>query len=347
MDGHAIIAEWRGLAGESEQGERLDKVLSAHIKTTSRARLQAIIRSGGVRVGGAVVTDPSRPVKAGEALEVAFPDAEPAAVSGEAIPLTIVHEDRHVIVIDKPAGLSVHPGPGHASGTLVNALIAHCGESLSGIGGVMRPGIVHRLDKDTTGLMVIAKHDAAHRTLAAQFADHGRTGALRREYLALVWGAPHPAVGRIETRMGRHPASRVKMAVLKSGGRIAITHYAIERMFGDPKPPQLRYSSRGVSAPLASLVRCRLETGRTHQVRVHMAHKGTPLIADPLYASGYSSRIRALPKMAQDAIMALDRQALHAAVLAFNHPETGKLLRFESPLPDDMKQVCQALETFR
>lgn len=345
MDKQPNIEAWHGIAGDGDEGQRLDKALSSQIKTMSRARLQAIIREGGVKVRGVAVTDPSRLLHAGDPLEVRIPELKPAKVEGEAIPLPVVYEDEHLIVIDKPAGMTVHPGAGHPSGTLVNALIAHCGDSLSGIGGVMRPGIVHRLDKDTSGLIVVAKSDAVHYILSAQFADHGRTGNLRREYLALVWGEPRPAAGRIETLIGRHSASRVKMAVLKAGGRIAITHYAVERTFGGPKRGDLRRAGSQEPKPVASLVRCRLETGRTHQVRVHMAHKGTPLIADPLYGTGYSSRIRALPETVAAAIIALNRQALHAAVLAFSHPATGKLMTFESELPGDMVKVSQALET--
>jgi 23S rRNA pseudouridine1911/1915/1917 synthase len=346
MDGDSKEAVWQGIAGEAQAGERLDKVLAGLISTMSRARLQAIIREGGVRLRGVAVCDPSVAVREGDDIEVAVPEAKPATVEGEDIPLRILHEDDHLIVIDKPAGLTVHPGAGNARGTLVNALIAHCGTSLSGIGGVMRPGIVHRLDKDTTGLMVIAKHDEAHRDLSRQFADHGRTGDLRREYIALVWGEPRPRAGRIETLIGRHPASRTKMAVVRSGGRVAITHYVVERTFGNPVTTARRKIKHGTSIPpLASVVRCRLETGRTHQVRVHLAFKGTPLIGDPLYGLGHTSRIRGLPGEVDEVIMKLGRQALHAVTLAFRHPVTGRVMTFESEIPEDMAKVCRVLET--
>jgi 23S rRNA pseudouridine1911/1915/1917 synthase len=334
------------VARPADHGQRLDKVLAAHIPSMSRARLQALIRDGRTAVGGRVATDPKTAVREGDELIVDIPEAKPSTLEGEAIPLDILYEDDSLLVIDKPAGLAVHPGAGHATGTLVHALIAHCGESLSGIGGVQRPGIVHRLDKDTSGVMVVAKTDRAHRGLAAQFADHGRSGDLRREYLALVWGEPHPRVGRIETQLARHPASRVKMAVVQSGGRHAITHYAVEAEFADPD--SLRDRKRTMKTgnrPLMSLVRCRLETGRTHQVRVHLAFKGTPLIGDPLYGQGQSSRIRALPERAKGAIMTLNRQALHAAVLAFRHPVTGRMMTFERGIPKDMRVIVSALET--
>ena len=209
----------------SDAGMRLDRFLASRIETLSRARLQDLIREGHVQLSGTPVQDPNRKVRAGDHFEVTLPEAAPYRVAGEEIALNVVYEDESLIVIDKPAGLVVHPGAGNPDGTLVNALIAHCGDSLSGIGGVARPGIVHRLDKDTSGLMVVAKTDAAHRGLAAQFADHGRTGDLRREYLALVWGEPRPRSGRIETQIARHSGSRVKMAVVPSGGRLAITSY--------------------------------------------------------------------------------------------------------------------------
>ncbi|MGH6802389.1 MAG: RluA family pseudouridine synthase, partial [Methyloceanibacter sp.] len=243
----------------------------------------------------------------------------------------VVYEDDTLIVIDKPAGFVVHPGAGHAAGTLVNALIAHCGMSLSGIGGVARPGIVHRLDKDTSGLMVVAKTDQAHRALAAQFADHGRTGELERGYLALVWGAPSRPYGTIDAAIGRHPTSRTKMAVLPAKGREAVTHWRVVETFGRK------------DAPIASLIECTLETGRTHQVRVHLAHIGHPLIGDPLYGQGFKSKLRKLPEPLRGKL-ALDRQALHAARLAFAHPVTGTLLKFNSPLPADLAEIVEAFK---
>ena len=245
----------------------------------------------------------------------------------------MVYEDDALIVIDKPAGLVVHPGAGHAAGTLVNALIAHCGTSLSGIGGVARPGIVHRLDKDTSGLMVVAKTDTAHRALAEQFADHGRSGELERGYLALVWGAPPRPHGTIDAAIGRHPTSRTKMAVLPSSkGRAAVTHWRVIETFGRAKEP------------VASLIACTLATGRTHQVRVHLAHIGHPLIGDPLYGPGFKSKLRKLPEPLHGKLESLDRQALHAAELAFVHPLTGRLLKFNSPLPADLSEIVRAFK---
>ncbi|HEU4518600.1 MAG TPA: RluA family pseudouridine synthase, partial [Microvirga sp.] len=255
----------------------------------------------------------------------------PAEPEAEAIALAVVYEDADLIVIDKPAGLVVHPAAGHESGTLVNALIAHCGESLSGIGGVKRPGIVHRLDKDTSGLLVVAKTDLAHQGLAAQFADHGRTGPLERAYRAVVWGVPARARGTIEAALGRSSHNREKIAVLApERGRFAITRYEVEEPLSPPDPA-------------ASLVRCELETGRTHQIRVHMAHLGHPLLGDALYGSGFRTKANRLSAAQQAALAALGRQALHAAVLGFEHPRSGQALRFESPLPADMATLVAAL----
>jgi 23S rRNA pseudouridine1911/1915/1917 synthase len=259
----------------------------------------------------------------------------PATLEGEQIPLDILYEDDALVVIDKPAGLVVHPGAGNPQGTLVNALIAHCGETLSGIGGVARPGIVHRLDKDTSGLMVVAKTDQAHRALAEQFADHGRTGQLERGYLALVWGAPSRPQGIIDAPIRRHPTSRTKMAVHPGKGREAVTHLRVLETFG---------RGEGREGPIASLVKCTLETGRTHQVRVHLAHIGHPLIGDPLYAQGFKSKLRKLPEPIREKISALDRQALHAAHLAFVHPVSGTLLEFNSALPADLAEIVEAFK---
>jgi 23S rRNA pseudouridine1911/1915/1917 synthase len=249
----------------------------------------------------------------------------------EPIPLSIVYEDDAIIVIDKPKGLVVHPAAGNWTGTLVNALIAHCGDSLSGIGGVRRPGIVHRLDKDTTGLLVVAKTDRAHRKLAAQFADHGRTGALERAYLAFVWGVPARPKGTIDKPIDRHPHARDKMAV-RPGGRTAITHWEVlERYAGADQ--------KGV----ASLVECRLETGRTHQIRVHLAAIGHPLLGDSVYGPGFKTKASQLPERARDALAALDRQALHAHILVLEHPVTGELLHFRSELPADLAALRCAM----
>jgi 23S rRNA pseudouridine1911/1915/1917 synthase len=246
----------------------------------------------------------------------------------EAIDLDIVYEDDDLIVIDKPAGLVVHPAAGHDSGTLVNALLAHCGDSLSGIGGVKRPGIVHRLDKETSGLMVVAKTDRAHQALSEQFASHGRDGRLEREYLAIVWRVPERRHGTIDAALARSSTNRQKIAVSRSGtARSAITHYDVEEQFGD----------------VAALIRCRLETGRTHQIRVHLAHIGHPVLGDPAYGKGFSASRSGLTEEARAALIALDRQALHAAVLGFDHPVTGKHLRFERAPPADMQRLLAAL----
>jgi 23S rRNA pseudouridine1911/1915/1917 synthase len=312
--------------------ERLDRVLARGLSDLSRSRLQVLVREGRVRVGGAVVRDPSAKVFEGARIAVEVPPPEPAEPQGEAIALGVVHEDGDLIVIDKPAGLVVHPAAGHESGTLVNALIAHCGESLSGIGGVRRPGIVHRLDKDTSGLLVVAKTDRAHQGLAAQFADHGRSGPLERAYLALVWGVPEPARGVIDRAIARSTQNREKMAVVRDGqGRHARTHYAVEEAFGPAKNP------------VASLVRCTLETGRTHQIRVHMAEIGHPLLGDAVYGAGYKTKVARLPPAAQEALAGLGRQALHAAVLGFEHPVTGERLRFTSDAPADLARLVEAL----
>jgi 23S rRNA pseudouridine1911/1915/1917 synthase len=313
-----------------EAGERLDRFLQRRFPHTSRARFQALIANGCVAVEGAAVHEARRKIKAGEHVSVRLPPAIAAEPAAEAIPLDIVYEDDALIVIDKPAGLVVHPAAGHESGTLVNALIAHCGESLSGIGGVRRPGIVHRLDKDTSGLLVVAKTDQAHRGLSEQFAAHGRDGRLERAYLAIVWGSPERRRGTVDAPIGRHGTSREKMSVVhRPGSREAVTRYELEQSFGTP--------------PYASLIRCRLETGRTHQIRVHMAHIGHPLLGDETYGKGFKSSIGKLPKAAQAALKALGRQALHAAVLGFEHPVSGESMRFESDPPADLAGLIAAL----
>ncbi len=311
-------------AGAEDKGARLDRFLADRIAELSRTRLKALILEGAVEVSGRTVRDPEYRVNAGDEIAVGVPDAEPAKPAGEKIPLDIVYEDKDVIVIDKPAGLVVHPAAGNRSGTLVNALIAHCGASLSGIGGEKRPGIVHRLDKDTSGLLVVAKNDAAHRSLSEQFADHGRTNELSRGYLAFAWGAPKPERGTIDAPIARDPRSRVKMAVRK-GGKESVTHYEVLQKYpgSDGKP-------------VASMIECELETGRTHQIRVHLAKAGHPLLGDAVYGAGFQSKAVLLPQQTQAALKALNRQALHAFRLAFSHPRTGKLLSFKSKLPKDL-----------
>jgi 23S rRNA pseudouridine1911/1915/1917 synthase len=314
-----------------ETGERLDRVLAARVPEFSRSRHKALILAGLVAIDGHTIGDPGHRVNAGSVLAVAVPPAEPAAPRPENIRLTIVYEDSDLIVIDKPPGLVVHPAAGNWTGTLVNALIAHCGTSLSGVGGVKRPGIVHRLDKDTTGLMVVAKTDAAHRSLAAQFADHGRAGPLRRGYLALVWGAPDRNKGEIDAPVDRHPRARDKMAV-RAGGRPAVTRWeAVERYHG---------ADRQI---VASLLSCELKTGRTHQIRVHLAHIGHPVLGDRVYAAGFKTKAELLLPSARNAFATLDRQALHAHLLAIVHPATRQFLEFRSELPDDLLRLRHAL----
>jgi 23S rRNA pseudouridine1911/1915/1917 synthase len=305
-------------------GERLDKALAALLPDISRARLQALIAEGALSRDGHPVGSGSAKAQAGlYRLRVPAPaEADPLP---QALPLTVLHEDAHLIVVDKPAGMAVHPGPGVPDGTLVNALLHHCAGSLSGIGGVARPGIVHRLDKDTSGVMVAAKTDQAHAGLCALFARHD----IERRYIALVRGAPSPSHGAIQSRIGRSPHDRKKMAVLKSGGREAVTRYRTERAFGP------------AAKPLAARLACELETGRTHQIRVHLASKGCPCLGDPVYGSG----VPAAPVRAAIEQAGLRRQALHAAVLGFVHPVTGEKLRFETPLPSDMAALEGALFT--
>lgn len=292
----------------------------------SRSRYKTLIQAGQVSLASQPVTDPNRRVASGDVIELNVPPPEDATPAAENIPLSVVYEDDDLIVIDKPPGLVVHPGAGNPTGTLVNALLAHCGESLSGIGGVRRPGIVHRLDKDTSGLLVVAKNDAAHGSLAAQFADHGREGPLVREYDALVWGAPDPHIGAVEAALDRDRGNRQKQAVTRSGGRQAITHYALRERFGR----------------VASLVACRLETGRTHQIRVHMAHIGHPLVGDSVYGSGFLTKAETLPAELKGTVQAFQRQALHARLLGFEHPRTGDYVELEADWPQDLADLVEA-----
>jgi 23S rRNA pseudouridine1911/1915/1917 synthase len=307
------------------QADRLDRFLAAHAQGFSRTRLKALIEEGHVRVGDEVCLDPARKVLAGTQVTLTAPPAQETHVLGEDIPLDVVFEDEHLIVVNKPAGLVTHPAPGHATGTLVNALIHHCGASLSGIGGVKRPGIVHRLDKDTSGLIVAAKTDAAHQGLADLFADHGRSGSLVREYAALVWNNFPTRSGVVDAPLARHPSSRERIAVL-AHGRHAVTHWRVEAMLG-----------------AAARVRCRLETGRTHQIRVHLAHIGHPLLGDPLYGSGFRTKANRLSEPAKAALGGLARQALHAQTLGFEHPATGEPLFFERDPPQDFLNLEGAL----
>jgi 23S rRNA pseudouridine1911/1915/1917 synthase len=325
----------------AEARERLDRALAARI-SASRSRLKALILAGQVAIGGRTIRDPGHRVNAGDEIAVAVPPAEPAAPGAENIPLSIVHEDADIIVIDKPRGLVVHPAAGNWTGTLVNALLAHCGASLSGIGGVRRPGIVHRLDKDTTGLMVVAKNDRAHRSLAAQFADHGRAGPLQRGYLAFVWGAPAHARGVIDKPIDRHPQARDRMAV-RPGGRDAVTHWEIVERY--PPAPSLPSPAggRGKGPAVVSLLDCRLKTGRTHQIRVHFAAIGHPLLGDSVYGPGFATKAALLPDAAREALAALSRQALHAYLLAIAHPVSGEEMVFRSELPPELAVLRQSL----
>ncbi len=308
--------------GPEQAGGRLDKTLADALPELSRGRIQALMAAGLVSRDGAVLTDASARAQPGlYALDIPPPVA--ATPLPQAMPLSVLYEDAHLIVIDKPPGIAMHPAPGNETGTLVNGLLAHCGDSLSGIGGVARPGIVHRIDKDTSGVVVAATSDAAHQGLSALFAAHD----IERAYVALTRGSLTPRKGTIAAAIARSPNDRKKMAVAKSGGRHAITHYHVERVFG----LQAR--------PLAARVSCRLETGRTHQIRVHLASRGAPCLGDPVYGAGAP----AAPVKAAMAQAGLTRQALHAAVLGFVHPVTGETLRFESPLPEDMARLEQLL----
>jgi 23S rRNA pseudouridine1911/1915/1917 synthase len=312
---------------EMHAGQRLDRFLAGALPGLSRSRLQALIAQGAVRRGGGTISDPNTRVKPGETYEVSIPEAVPARPQGQAIPLDVVYEDKDLIVIDKPAGLVVHPAAGNPDGTLVNALIAHCGQTLIGIGGENRPGIVHRLDKDTSGLLVAAKNERTMTSLAKQFAAH----AVERAYHAVVWGAPRLGEGMVESQIGRNPFDRKRMAVLAGGGKAARTRYRVVERFG--------------ARPFASLVECRLETGRTHQIRVHLTHLGHPLIGDPAYG-----RARSAPRpkneaeaAAFSAAAAFPRQALHAWLLGFHHPALNKTMRFEREWPADFANLVKAL----
>jgi 23S rRNA pseudouridine1911/1915/1917 synthase len=318
------------VAGD-EGSTRLDRVLAVRRPELSRSRLKALILAGSVTIKSAPVRDPAYHVASGDTITIDVPEAVAPEPAGEDIALDIVYEDDDIIVIDKPRGLVVHPAAGHETGTLVNALIARCGLSLSGIGGVKRPGIVHRLDKDTTGLMVAAKNDRAHKSLTEQFADHGRTGAMRRGYKALVWDLPNRQRGTVDAPIDRHPFAREKMAV-RDSGREAITHWEIEQSFNGRD-----------GKPVAALLACQLETGRTHQIRVHLAHIGHPLLGDGVYGPHFKTKASRLGPQSQAALAALGRQALHAYLLVLEHPRTGEILHWEAALPEDLLLLQQSL----
>lgn len=310
-------------------GLRLDKALADALPDLTRSRVQALLTGGAVTRDGRTITDASSRVKPGWRFEVAIPQPEPAIPLPQDIPITIIYEDDDLLVVDKPPGMAAHPAPGTPDGTLVNALLHHCGASLSGIGGVRRPGIVHRLDKDTSGLMVVAKTDQAHQGLTAQFADR----TLSRTYRALVWGLPSPREGRVEANIGRSTADRKKMAVVMGGGKHAATRYRVVKGYG---------------LSLA-WVECALETGRTHQIRVHLAHIGHPVVGDPLYANGRAARKNGqyaakLPDDIRHALAQFPRQALHAVKITFRHPATGETLTFSSEPAADIGNLLTNLE---
>ncbi|WP_375403615.1 RluA family pseudouridine synthase [uncultured Sphingomonas sp.] len=312
MERGSVIEARIGVEGA---GVRLDRALADVIPALSRERIKALIGEGAVSSLGKIVFDVSRKVQPGDAFTVAVPEATPATNAAQAIPLVVMHEDEHLIVIDKPAGLVVHPAAGNLDGTLVNALLHHCAGRLSGIGGVARPGIVHRIDKDTSGLMVAAKTDRAHEGLAKQFAAH----TIDRRYRAIVGGVPRPAEGTIDAPLARSPADRKKIAVV-AGGKRAVTHYrTLERLRG------------------AALVECRLETGRTHQIRVHFASIGHGLLGDPVYRRSKGGVDLATAQLG------FHRQSLHAALLGFQHPVTGVSMAWESSWPDDMQELFSHL----
>ncbi len=317
----------------AQEGDRLDKTLAAASDDLSRARLQELVKAGHCvvtrRQADTTIKDPSWRVKQDDIVALTLPPPTNTSVEAQNIVLNVLYEDADLLVINKPSNMVVHPAPGSPDGTLVNALLAHCGDSLSGIGGEKRPGIVHRLDKDTSGIMVVAKNDAAHQGLSEQFAAHGRDGRMQRLYQALVWGEPVPAAGTVNAALARSANNRKKIAVSKSNeARHAVTHYRRLKSFG---------------ANQVSMIECRLETGRTHQIRVHMAHIGHPVLGDKLYGSGMKSRAVHLTEAQKAALDALDRQALHAAALGFEHPRTGETLFYEAPLPQDLCNLLEAM----
>jgi 23S rRNA pseudouridine1911/1915/1917 synthase len=315
----------RIVAPEQAAGQRSDRFLADASGTLSRTRVKALIEGGHATRDGAPLREPAEPVRAGAVYELAPPAPVPATPQPQAMALPILYEDDDLLVIDKPAGLVVHPAPGNEDGTLVNALLAHCGDRLPGIGGEKRPGIVHRLDRDTTGVMVVAKTEQALATLSAAFAARD----LERSYLALAWGLLAPPSGSLNGAIGRDPRDRKRMAVVARGGKAALTHYRTQR----------------VLAGAVSMVECRLATGRTHQIRVHLAHAGHPVVGDPVYLRRVPAVARGLPEAARRAMLDFPRQALHARTLGFVHPRTGRDMRFETPLPADFKHLLDAAES--
>ncbi len=312
------------VADTAAEGIRVDRFLADAIGSMSRSRVKALIVEGCVTRDGTRLAEPAEPVRPGARYALAIPPAVPATPRPEAIPFTVLYEDADIIVLDKPAGLVVHPAPGNQDGTLVNALLAHCGESLAGIGGERRPGIVHRLDKDTSGVMVAAKNEVAMAALSAAFAARD----LDRAYLAACWAIPSPGSGEIEGAIGRDPRDRKRMAVVARGGKAALTRYRVLRAWDGA----------------ASLLECRLATGRTHQIRVHLAARGHPLIGDPVYVRRVPAAARSLPEPGRRAALDFPRQALHAARLGFAHPRTGRPLAFETPPPPDFAGLIRTLD---
>ncbi|MGI9127247.1 MAG: RluA family pseudouridine synthase [Roseomonas sp.] len=303
---------------------RADRFFAEAIGSLSRSRVKALIVEGHASRDGQSLREPAETIRPGAVYALEIPEAVTALPQPQPIPLTIIHEDADLIVLDKPAGLVVHPAPGNLDGTLVNALLAHAGDDLPGIGGEKRPGIVHRLDKDTSGVMVVAKTELALRRLSESFAERD----LERHYLALCWGLPAAMEGEINAPIGRHPADRKRMAVAERGGKHAVTRYKVLRSWGTA----------------CALISCRLLTGRTHQIRVHLAHIGHPLVGDPVYLRRTPAAARALPASSRDALLAFPRQALHAASLGFRHPISGQALYFERPLPADMTALFTLLD---
>ena len=317
----------------AQDGDRLDKTLAASSDHLSRARLQELVKAGHCvvtrRQTDTTIKDPSWRVKQDDIVALTLPPPVDTTVKAQNIALNVLYEDADLLVVNKPADMVVHPAPGSPDGTLVNALLAHCGDRLSGIGGEKRPGIVHRLDKDTSGIMVVAKNDAAHQGLSEQFAAHGRDGRMQRLYQALVWGEPLPAAGTVDAALARSASNRKKIAVSKSNdARHAVTHYRRLKSYSENQ---------------VSLIECRLETGRTHQIRVHMAHIGHPVLGDKLYGTGMKSRAVHLSEAQKTALDALDRQALHAAALGFEHPRTGETHFYEASLPQDLAALLEAM----
>jgi len=305
-------------------GQRVDRFLADAIATLSRSRVKALIEAGRLTRDGTILREPAEPTRPGATYRLELPAPVSAIPEAQAIPFPILYEDADLIVLDKPAGLVVHPAPGNPDNTLVNALLAHCGDSLPGIGGEKRPGIVHRLDKDTSGLMVVAKTEQALNALSAAFAARD----LDRAYLALVWGLPSPSSGEIEGAIGRDPRDRKRMAIVGKGGKHALTRYRTLRAWH----------------AAVSLLECRLATGRTHQIRVHLASKGHPLVGDPVYLRRIPAAARALPEKLRRKLLDFPRQALHATRLGFAHPRTGKLLEFNTNPPTDLADLLAALD---